>query len=233
MRNLRYWKEIIAVFVLYIQHFYFNINVGMIVPFWIKTHSASIKILRHPNDGRFHKHTFQVFLEKLSLTLPSNFSWIKAVWFLIATYNFSRLLGFSFCSFAFRWYKRKKSHMDRSGERVDHSRSPNRDISLAHGTTLELQPKNLVPIVNTITKSFREELVRRKNKNESLTAQARRGYCSSGPSFFGYSSSVDPWANPEWPCVISSCWEPKGKCVQRKATYSGRVEGCNKTPNWF
>lgn len=85
-----------------------------------------------------------------------------------------------------------KSHMGRLGEREDNSRPPNCDISLAQRTTLRLQPKTLGLIVNIITKYFREELVRQKIKNESRTAQARRGYCSSGPSFFGYSSSVDP-----------------------------------------
>lgn len=90
--------------------------------------SIYFQILHHLNDGHFYKHTFIALFRQLSSTLPSTFvHWLKQFDFLFATFNYFRVCAFYRFTFALivnkRSSRRKRSHMDRSGECGGHARN--------------------------------------------------------------------------------------------------------------
>lgn len=102
-------------------------NEDKIISFYFILNSIYFQISHHLNDGHFYKHTFLALFRQLSSTLPSNFvHWLKQFDFLLQPSIFFKVCAFYRFTFALivniRSSRRKKSHMDRSGERGGHAR---------------------------------------------------------------------------------------------------------------
>lgn len=163
------------------------------IPFLIK---YILFLNRHnPNDNCFPKHTFLDFLRKFLLLCPVIVYCLKAVWFFIVSFL---ILPEYFVHICLKVTHRKKSLMDRSGERrglrEQRLNSSNRSSGLISSSPVLLELYMWSIFISRLSSFYLEGFIQISfNKN-----RIRRWGCSS---------SGVPWKSDFtvcWSCMVST-----------------------------